>query len=76
MDGSVFLTDGGVETDLIFNHGVDLPEFASFVLHENARRVSNPVFNPGAVIWAGRVGDGPDAKDRRLRDDVSRRDCR
>jgi S-methylmethionine-dependent homocysteine/selenocysteine methylase len=32
----VFLTDGGVETDLIFHHGVELPEFASFVLHENA----------------------------------------
>jgi hypothetical protein len=36
LDGSVFLTDGGVETDLIFNRGMDLPEFASFVLHENA----------------------------------------
>ena len=36
LGGSVFLTDGGVETDLIFHHGVDLPEFASFVLHENA----------------------------------------
>ena len=36
LGGSVFLTDGGVETDLIFNRGMDLPEFASFVLHENA----------------------------------------
>lgn len=36
LGGSVFLTDGGLETDLIFHHGVDLPEFASFVLHENA----------------------------------------
>ena len=36
VGGSVFLTDGGVETDLIFNRGIDLPEFASFVLHENA----------------------------------------
>jgi S-methylmethionine-dependent homocysteine/selenocysteine methylase len=36
LSGSVFLTDGGVETDLIFHRGVDLPEFASFVLHENA----------------------------------------
>src|SRR6476646_1377975 len=34
--GSVFLTDGGVETDLIFHRGVELPEFASFVLHESA----------------------------------------
>ncbi|HEY5011638.1 MAG TPA: homocysteine S-methyltransferase family protein [Acidimicrobiia bacterium] len=36
LGGSVFLTDGGIETDLIFNRGIDLPEFASFVLHENA----------------------------------------
>jgi homocysteine S-methyltransferase len=35
LSGSLFLTDGGIETDLIFNRGVDLPEFASFVLHEN-----------------------------------------
>jgi S-methylmethionine-dependent homocysteine/selenocysteine methylase len=34
--GEVFLTDGGVETDLIFNRGIDLPEFASFVLHDDA----------------------------------------
>ena len=27
-----FLTDGGLETDLIFNRGIDLPEFASFDL--------------------------------------------
>ena len=36
MGETVFLTDGGVETDLIFHRGVELPEFASFVLHENA----------------------------------------
>lgn len=32
----MFLTDGGVETDLIFHHGIELPEFASFVLHGDA----------------------------------------
>lgn len=32
LDGSLFLTDGGLETDLIFNDGVDLPEFAAFTL--------------------------------------------
>lgn len=36
LDGSVFVTDGGIETDLIFHRGADIPEFASFVLHENA----------------------------------------
>jgi len=28
----VFLTDAGLETDLIFNHGYELPDFAAFVL--------------------------------------------
>jgi S-methylmethionine-dependent homocysteine/selenocysteine methylase len=27
-----YVTDGGLETDLIFNHGVDLPEFAAYPL--------------------------------------------
>lgn len=27
-----YVTDGGIETDLIFHHGVDLPEFAAFPL--------------------------------------------
>ena len=27
-----FLADGGLETDLIFHHGIDLPAFAAFVL--------------------------------------------
>ncbi|MQW76282.1 homocysteine S-methyltransferase [Nocardioides sp. dk4132] len=27
-----YVSDGGLETDLIFHHGVDLPEFASFPL--------------------------------------------
>lgn len=29
---SVFLTDAGLETDLMFNHGIDLPHFASITL--------------------------------------------
>jgi len=32
LSGDVFLTDGGLETDLIFNHGIELREFASFDL--------------------------------------------
>lgn len=34
--GGVFLTDGGMETTLIFQHGVDLPHFAAFVLMDSA----------------------------------------
>jgi len=37
LSGEVFLTDSGLETDLIFNEGFDLPEFASFVLVDDAR---------------------------------------
>ena len=28
----MFITDGGIETDLIFHHGLDLPHFAAFTL--------------------------------------------
>jgi S-methylmethionine-dependent homocysteine/selenocysteine methylase len=30
--GGTFLTDGGMETTLIFHHGLELPHFAAFVL--------------------------------------------
>ena len=30
-----WVTDGGLETDLVFHHGIDLPEFAAFPLVEN-----------------------------------------
>ena len=32
LDGSLFLTDAGLETDLIFNHGVEIREFAAHTL--------------------------------------------
>ena len=35
LDDRPFLTDGGLETDLIFHHGADLPEFAAFDLLKN-----------------------------------------
>ena len=35
LHGRTFLTDGGLETTLIFHDGIDLPEFASFVLLED-----------------------------------------
>lgn len=35
-----WVTDGGLETDLIFNRGVDLPEFASFPLVEDETGVA------------------------------------
>jgi homocysteine S-methyltransferase len=38
-DGRLLLTDGGLETDLLFSQGVDLPEFAAFPLLETAEGV-------------------------------------
>ena len=32
LDGGLFLTDGGLETTLIFHRGIELPLFASFTL--------------------------------------------
>jgi homocysteine S-methyltransferase len=37
LSGEVFLTDSGIETDLIFNSGFELPEFAAFVLVDDDR---------------------------------------
>jgi S-methylmethionine-dependent homocysteine/selenocysteine methylase len=36
IDSTIFLTDGGLETDLIFNKNIDLPHFAVFPLIENS----------------------------------------
>ena len=39
LAGDLFLTDAGVETDLIFNHGIDIREFAAHtLLPDNAGR--------------------------------------
>jgi homocysteine S-methyltransferase len=36
LSGEIFITDGGMETTLIFDDGIDLPDFASFVLLNDA----------------------------------------
>lgn len=44
MKGGTFLSDGGMETTLIFHEGVELPHFASFVLlstSDGRRRLLN-----------------------------------
>lgn len=40
LSGDLFLTDGGIETTLIFHNGFDLPEFAAFDLlkHDKGRQ--------------------------------------
>lgn len=37
LEGRLFLTDGGIETTLIFHLGLELPEFAAFVLLQDER---------------------------------------
>ena len=49
-----WVTDGGLETDLIFNHGVDLPEFASFPLvdDDDGRKLLESYYAEYAAIAA------------------------
>jgi homocysteine S-methyltransferase len=39
LDGGLFLTDGGIETTLIFQEGFDLPLFAAFRLLQTDRGI-------------------------------------
>ncbi len=50
--GTVLVTDGGLETDLIFHHGWDLPAFAAFPLLANpqGRRALRDYFDGYAGI--------------------------
>ncbi|MCG7391768.1 homocysteine S-methyltransferase family protein [Microvirga sp. ACRRW] len=48
LSGGDFLTDGGLETALIFHHGIDLPCFAAFplVMSEDGRETLRRYFKP------------------------------
>ena len=52
LAGSLFLTDGGLETTLIFKDGFDLPEFAAFTLlkHESGRDAMRNYYRKYASI--------------------------
>ena len=52
MGRDTFLTDGGLETDLIFNRGIDLPEFASFDLlkDEEGKGALRAYFEPYVAL--------------------------
>ena len=56
MDGGLFLTDGGIETTLIFQDGFDLPFFAAFpLLHtERGRDALRRYYRRHASIAVGR----------------------
>lgn len=52
LSNAVFLTDGGIETTLIFHEGLDLPHFAAFVLlqDENGRVALRKYFRTYAAL--------------------------
>ncbi|TFH22571.1 MAG: homocysteine S-methyltransferase [Myxococcales bacterium] len=59
LSGDLFLTDGGIETTLIFHEGLELPDFAAFVLlRDNGGRAAlEKYFRTHAAI-ATRLGVG------------------
>lgn len=59
LDGRVFLSEGGLETDLIFHHDIDLPDFASFPLLESpSGRATLHCYFQAVVDLARRDGTG------------------
>jgi S-methylmethionine-dependent homocysteine/selenocysteine methylase len=65
LEGDLFLTDGGIETSLIFHQGLDLPEFAAFVLLDSEegldelRRYYEPYLALARESGAGFVLESP-----------------
>ena len=65
LDGGLFLTDGGIETTLIFHDGLELPEFAAFPLLESdegvaaLRRYYEPYLELARDRHAGFVLEAP-----------------
>ena len=59
LTADVFLTDGGIETSLMFDDGIDLPDFAAFTLldDDEGRRALSRYFERYAEI-AARTGLG------------------
>ena len=55
LSGGIFITDGGIETDLIFHEGLDLPSFAAFVLlvDDNGYEALRKYFHSYAVLARG-----------------------
>ena len=60
LSGGLFLSDGGLETTLVFLEGVDLPHFAAFVLlrHEAGRERLQRYYRPYLELCASTPGAG------------------
>ena len=59
LDGGLFLTDAGLETDLIFNHGVEIREFAAHtLLPDDQGREALTRYLRGFLTLARETGSG------------------
>jgi len=59
LSGGPFVTDGGLETDLLFHHGFDLPEFAAFpLLHDRTGRAALDAYYDQYAAVARAAGQG------------------
>ena len=56
LSGELFLTDGGLETTLVFHEGLELPDFAAFALldHDQGRETLRRYFQPYIAIARSR----------------------
>lgn len=65
LDGRTFISEAGLETDLVFNHGIDLPHFATFPLlqwpehRDTIRRYYQAVIDIGRRDGTGVVMETP-----------------
>jgi S-methylmethionine-dependent homocysteine/selenocysteine methylase len=65
LDGGLFLTDGGIETVLIFHEGIELPAFAAFTLLADEagtavlRRYYAPYVEEAASRGLGFIAESP-----------------
>jgi homocysteine S-methyltransferase len=59
LNGQMFITDGGIETHMIFNQGHDLPHFSVFQLNDSeaGRRAMREYYHPYVEI-ARKAGQG------------------
>lgn len=59
LSGDLFLMDAGLETDLIFNHGIDIPEFAAHTLLPDPKgRAALAAYYRGFLSLANDTGAG------------------
>ena len=59
LSGSLFLTEAGIETDLIFNRGIDIPEFATHTLLPDPKgREAIANYQRGFLALADQYGTG------------------